>query len=65
MTPFPYEIGSRVCLNSGGPEMLVVDLVGSTAVVVAWPDNSGRVHECAYAHQCVYLNTESVIQSSI
>ena len=59
-----HGIGARVCLNSGGPEMLIVDLAGS-AVVVAWHDRNGNVHECTYPNQCVQPIPEVEIQSSI
>lgn len=59
-----HGVGARVRLNSGGPEMLVVDHERG-AVVVAWRDNNGRVHERTYPNQCVYANREPEIQSSI
>jgi uncharacterized protein YodC (DUF2158 family) len=60
----PHRVGARVRLNSGGPEMLIVDLVGSTAVVASWCDRNGRVHERTYPNQCVHGNGTPVIQSS-
>jgi uncharacterized protein YodC (DUF2158 family) len=59
-----YEVGARVRLNSGGPEMLVVDLAESAAVVVSWRDRNGRVHERTFPNQCVYATDDYIVQSS-
>jgi uncharacterized protein YodC (DUF2158 family) len=48
-----HGVGTRVRLNSGGPDMLVVDLMESTAVVVSWRDSFGNVHESRFPNQCV------------
>ncbi len=48
-----YGVGARVRLNSGGPEMLVVDLLGSMAVVASWRDSNGCVQEGLFPNQCV------------
>lgn len=47
-----FRIGDRVRLKSGGPEMLIVDLMDRT-VMVAWLDNVGHVHEREFPNQCV------------
>ena len=47
-----HGIGERVRLNSGGPEMVVVDVVG-TSVVVTWPDRNGEMQKSMYPDQCV------------
>ena len=60
-----YGIGDRACLNSGGPDMLIVDLVGSAAVIVSWRDRNGYVHESTFPNQCVYAIRDPEIQSSI
>jgi uncharacterized protein YodC (DUF2158 family) len=59
-----HAVGDRVRLNSGGPEMLVVDLT-KAAVVVAWRDSNGYLHDRTYPNQCVYRIDEPSIQSSI
>jgi hypothetical protein len=33
--------------------MLIVDLLGSAAVVASWRDSNGDVHEGQYPNQCV------------
>jgi uncharacterized protein YodC (DUF2158 family) len=60
-----HEVGALVRLNSGGPEMLVVDLAGAAAVVVAWRDMNGREYERTYPNLCVQACREPEIQSSI
>lgn len=52
-------------LNSGGPEMLVVDLRENAAVMAAWRDINGCVHEREYPNQCMHGTGEKSIQSSI
>lgn len=46
-------IGDRVQLRSGGPEMLVVDLVDADRVIVAWVCASNRVHEAHFDTVCL------------
>lgn len=47
------RIGQFVCLNSGGPTMMVVDH-GAAAVIVAWQDCDGMVYERSYPCACVH-----------
>lgn len=47
-----FKIGDQVCLNSGGPTMLIVDNVGPN-VLVSWREGS-KVHEEALAPACIH-----------
>lgn len=49
-----FAIGNLVTLNSGGPELLVVDYNGPL-VVVAWPDGSGKIAEHEFPKECLTL----------
>jgi uncharacterized protein YodC (DUF2158 family) len=59
-----YEIGALVRLNSGGPDMLVIDYADPGTVVVSWLDRAGAVQEHTFPNQCVYRTTTETIQSS-
>jgi len=48
----PLLIGNRVRLNSGGPEMLVVD-TSENEIVAAW-NALGKNHEHAFPRLCVH-----------
>lgn len=48
----PLAVGDRCRLNSGGPDMLVVDATAD-AVVVAWADGAGGVSEAEFRRAVV------------
>lgn len=49
----PFKFGDWVRLNSGGPDMLIVDIDGSL-LTVAWADAEGLVHERTFERVCVH-----------
>lgn len=49
-----WPIGTYVRLNSGGPEMIVVDFVGPSSFVAAWIDCGGNVNESVFPWLCVH-----------
>lgn len=56
--PYPWikrpGMGARVRLNSGSPEMLVVDVrPRSNEVTVSWPDTRGRPVEGVIDYRCL------------
>lgn len=53
-----FTLGACVRLNSGGPEMLVVDLLGPTAVVTSWRDSNGDVNESAFPNRCLQASAK-------
>lgn len=49
----PLFTGNWVRLNSGGPNMLVVE-ASASAVIAAWKDDAGIVHEHAFPRACLH-----------
>jgi hypothetical protein len=47
------SLGNFVKLNSGGPTMVVVDIMGHAAMF-AWRDHSGKVFERSFPLACVH-----------
>lgn len=48
----PSEIGQWVMLNSGGPDMLVVDVCDNGELVCAW-ENESSINEYAFNPVCL------------
>lgn len=48
----PLALGNRICLNSGGPEMLVVD-ISEGKVVAAWKSDA-NIQEHVFPCFCVH-----------
>jgi hypothetical protein len=55
----PLFLGNRVCLNSDGPALLVVDVDGD-AVTVAWHSKSGEYHEHVWPAICLHRIRQEV-----
>ncbi len=51
------RIGDRVRLNSGGPECLVVHVISTRYVIVAWPDDQGVIQEYTLPAVCLEKTT--------
>jgi uncharacterized protein YodC (DUF2158 family) len=51
----PFRIGTRVRLNSGSPEMLVVDREDNGDVTCTWNNKSGAEEEITGPEVCFHL----------
>jgi uncharacterized protein YodC (DUF2158 family) len=49
----PLSLGNFVRLNSGGPTLIVVDVVGDS-VTVAWQNGSGSISETSFLRACLH-----------